>query len=126
MKQNSFSIKLFFVILLLSGLVIPANLVFAKASNHKQVTQDLITLLKDNPEIKTMLEASIAEAKKGNPDPKTNPVQNLADYYNYIDSAVELIPQNELECSNSIGLSLMGKLFCLIRFFHAPDVQRTT
>jgi len=97
MKRNGYRTRLFFVVLLLIGLLIPANLVFAKATNHKQVTQDLINLVEGNPKIKTMLEASIAEAKKDNPDPKTNPVQNLSDYYNYIDSASELIPQNVLE-----------------------------
>ncbi|MBL6935408.1 MAG: phosphatidylserine decarboxylase [Alphaproteobacteria bacterium] len=44
-----------------------------------------------------MLEASIAEAKKLNPDPKTNPAQSLSDYYDYIDEASELIPRGVLK-----------------------------
>lgn len=116
MKRNSFCIKLFLVILLLSGLVIPANLVFAKASHHKQITQDLITLLKENPKIKSMLEASIAEARKDNPDPKTNPVQNLDDYYNYIDSAVELIPQNVLNNPENLIREQILQSLCYFYF----------
>jgi len=97
MKRNVYRLKFILVLLLLTGLVISASCVFAKETSHKQITQDLIDLVKNNPEIKPMLEASIAEAKKHNPDPKTNPVQNLSDYYDYLDSASELIPQNVLE-----------------------------
>lgn len=53
--------------------------------------------MEKDPEIGNMLETSIAKAKKINPDPKTNPVQSLSEYYDYIDSASELIPQDVLE-----------------------------
>ena len=66
-------------------------------SNHKQITLDLISLLKKHPNVKAMLELSIAEAKKVNPDAKTNPVHDLDSYYSYIDSASELIPSEVLE-----------------------------
>ena len=66
-------------------------------NSHKPVTQKLITLLKKHQDVKAMLESSIAKAKKINPDPKTNPVQNLDDYYSYIDSASELIPSEVLD-----------------------------
>ena len=78
-------------------MVLPASAVFAEDDSHKPITRELINLVEKYPEIRNMLEASIAEAKKINPDPKTNPVQNLSDYYDYIDSASELIPQNVLE-----------------------------
>jgi hypothetical protein len=66
---------------ILSGCVAPEG--------HKPITQELINLVEENPEIESMLKASIAKAKKINPDPKTNPVQSLSDYYNYIDRASE-------------------------------------
>ncbi len=66
-------------------------------SHHKQITLDLISLLKKHPNVKAMLELSIAEAKKANPDAKTNPVQDLNGYYSYIDSASELIPSEVLD-----------------------------
>lgn len=65
-------------------------------SNHKQITKNLIALLEKHPNVKAMLESSIAKAKKVNPDLKTNPVQDLNGYYNYIDSASELIPSEVL------------------------------
>jgi len=125
-KRNGNRVRLFFVILLLTGLFIPAYPVFAKGTNHKQITQDLINLLKNNPEIRTMPEASIAEAKKINPDPKTNPVQNLSDYYDYIDSASELIPQNVLENPSNLIREQILQSICYFYFLidqPLPELQ---
>ncbi len=70
---------------------------FAMGENsHKAITQDLIKLIDERPEIGVMLEESIAKAKEINPDKQTNPVQNLSDYYDFIDSSSELIPQDVL------------------------------
>jgi phosphatidylserine decarboxylase precursor len=44
-----------------------------------------------------MLEASLAAAAKVNPDKKTNPAQTLPDYYDLLDRASGLMPQNILE-----------------------------
>lgn len=52
---------------------------------HKPITEELINLVEENPEIGSMLEASIAKAKEINPDPMTNPVQSLLEYYDFID-----------------------------------------
>ena len=80
-------------------------------SAHKPITNELIELLKNNPEIKTLLEASIIKAKEINPDPKSNPVQNLSDYYHYIDNAVDLIPMQILiKPSNLLREQIMQSL----------------
>jgi len=60
---------------------------------HKPITNKLISLLDDDPSLKAMLETSLRKAKKINPNLETNPAQNLEDYYDFIDEAVELIPQ---------------------------------
>ncbi|MBU1140295.1 MAG: phosphatidylserine decarboxylase, partial [Proteobacteria bacterium] len=87
MKKARYSIRFYFAILLVTGLLFFANSSFAQETQHKSITQDLIKLMQSHPEIGPMLEASIAEAKKNNHDPKTNPVQSLSQYYDYIDSA---------------------------------------
>ncbi len=66
-------------------------------NNHKPITQELIALIEKHPELKSMLETSITKAKEINPDPKTNPAQNLSEYYNYLDSTSELIPSEVLK-----------------------------
>lgn len=119
MKRNTYKVKMLFamlVILLLMGLLVSENLAFAKNNTHKQVTQSLIQLVENNPDIKRMLVTSIAEAKKVNPDPKTNPVQNLSDYYTYIDSAYELIPQNVLENPENLTRDQILQSICYFYF----------
>ncbi len=88
--------KLLFAIVILAGMILPASTVFSEDKNHKQITRELINLVGTNPEIRNMLEASIAEAIKINPNSKTNPVQSLSEYYDFIDRASELLPQEIL------------------------------
>ena len=47
-------------------------------------TKELISLLEENPELKSMLESSIEKAKTINPDRNTNPAQSLEEYYAFI------------------------------------------
>ncbi|VVB71956.1 Phosphatidylserine decarboxylase proenzyme [uncultured archaeon] len=84
--------------------------------NHKAITQDLIKLVETNPEIGKMLEKSIAEAKLNNSDPSTNPVQNLSQYYDYIDSASELIPQDVLENPTDLTRDQILQSICYFYF----------
>ncbi|MCF7970870.1 MAG: phosphatidylserine decarboxylase [Methylococcaceae bacterium] len=119
MKKNTTKVKILFsivFILLLLGLLVSENLAFSKEKAHKQVTQDLIDLVKNNPEIKQMLVASITKAKKVNPDLKTNPVQSLSDYYDYIDNAVELIPQNILKNPANLTRDQILQSICYFYF----------
>jgi len=97
MKTMSDRLKLVFALIILAGLILPACTVFSADNNHKQITRELIALVETNPEIRNMLQASIAEAKKINPDPKTNPVQSLSEYYDFINRASELLPQEILK-----------------------------
>ncbi len=71
---------------------------------HQPITLQLIALVDNNPEIGEMLEASIAKAKEVNPDTIMNPVQNLDDYYSYIDRVSRSLPQNMLECSTELSM----------------------
>ena len=97
MKTMSDRLKLVFALIILAGLILPASTVFSADNNHKQITRELIALVETNPEIRNMLQASIAKAKKINPDPKTNLVQSLSEYYDFIDRASELLPQEILK-----------------------------
>ncbi len=83
---------------------------------HKPITEELIALVEENPEIGSMLEASIAEAKETNPDPKTNPVQSLSEYYDFIDRASELIPQDVLENPSDITSDQILQSICYFYF----------
>lgn len=88
-----------FVLILSISLVFLAIAGCAENGNdqHQPVTQELIQLVESNSEIRSLLTTSIVEAKKVNPDPKTNPAQSLSGYYDFIDRASQLIPQDVLD-----------------------------
>lgn len=92
------------------------GVVLAEENNHKPITQELVNLIKNNPEIGSMLEKSIAEAKLTNPDLKTNPVQSLSDYYDFIDRASELLPQDVHE--NSASFTVRDQMLQGICYFY--------
>lgn len=66
----------------------------AAVSAHEPITDELIAILDENPEVKTMLEKSIDKAKEINPDTATNPAQTLEEYYDYVDWAAKAMPWN--------------------------------
>ena len=66
----------------------------AEAAAHEPITQELIDILDENPDVKDMLEESIDMAKEINPDKKTNPAQTLEEYYDYVDWAAKAMPWN--------------------------------
>ena len=59
---------------------------------YGEATKELITLLDNDPELKAMLETSIAKAKAINPDRNTNPAQTLEEYYEFITWAETTMP----------------------------------
>jgi phosphatidylserine decarboxylase len=83
------------VLIILAGIILVASPACRKAEEHQPITIRLINLSQEKPEIRQMLEKSIAGAKKVNPDRETNPVQSLSDYYNFIDRISRSLP-NEL------------------------------
>lgn len=63
---------------------------------HAPDTEELITIVEHNADIKGMLIQSIEQAKQINPDRATNPAQSLEEYYDYIDWATIAMPFNIL------------------------------
>lgn len=97
MTQHILGRKFVFSVALLLGLAFTASTALSAEIHHKPVTKELIKLIQEQPEIGTMLEASIAKAKAINSDPQTNPAQSLDKYYDYIDRASEVLPQQVLK-----------------------------
>lgn len=61
-------------------------------TTHEPITQQLITMVEHNSELKTMLIHSIESAKKINSDKVTNPAQTLDEYYTFVDWAAKAMP----------------------------------
>lgn len=100
-KKGRILLPLFFVLLL--SLCACGNTDGAKeesantqeeATAHEPITQELIDILEEDPEVKGLLEKSIELAKEVNPDKKTNPAQSLEEYYEYVDWAAKAMPWN--------------------------------
>ena len=55
--------------------------------SYHPATQRLVQMLEKDTQLKALLEKSIAQAAKINPDPQTNPAQNLKAYIEYVNWA---------------------------------------
>ncbi|MCG6940448.1 MAG: phosphatidylserine decarboxylase [Thiohalocapsa sp.] len=80
------------VILLLAVAALPVS-AREQAPARATITQQLQALIEAHPEVGDLLTQSIAAAAKANPDPETNPVQTLPEYYAFIDESSKLIPR---------------------------------
>jgi len=116
MKRIISQTILYLAIIVLAASILTISTVAMGEDSHKAITQDLINLVEKNPEIGTMLVESIAKAKKINPDPQTNPVQNLSDYYDFIDRASELIPQDVLDDPANLTRDQILQSICYFYF----------
>ncbi len=116
MKNKCKKLSFLLVLLLLAGSLLP----FAAAgkstyvyppvtgltsddtlgNEHAPITQDLISMVNHNAQLKALLTESIARAAQINPDRKTNPAQTLAEYYDFIDWASKAMPWNILDLSD--------------------------
>ena len=63
-----------------------------KGTEYGKATKELIALLDNDPELKSMLVSSIEKAKEINPDRNTNPAQNLEEYYEFVTWAETAMP----------------------------------
>ena len=64
---------------------------------RQQITMDFISLLDEDPELEALLEKSIRQAAVINPDSKTNPVQSVDDYFDFLDWSATCMPWNILD-----------------------------
>jgi phosphatidylserine decarboxylase len=116
MEKMIHRMRLYGALFVVAVMVLPAGETLAGGDTHREITLKLMALVEQRPEIGEMLAASIAEAKKINPDPKTNPVQSLPQYYDFIDMASELIPRQVLENPSSLTRDQILQSLCYFYF----------
>ena len=63
---------------------------------RSEATLAMMGYLEADPELKALMEKSIARAAEVNPDPETNPVRSLDDLYDFLDWATLCMPWNVL------------------------------
>ncbi|MHA7773715.1 phosphatidylserine decarboxylase [Roseibium sp. M-1] len=81
---------------------------------RQPATKALIALVEGDPSVQEQLTRSIALGQAINSDPKTNPVANLDDYYDFVDALVTYPPQNinTGTFDGAIRVSMDGKNYC--------------
>ena len=70
---------------------------------RKEITRQFVKLMED-PETKFLMEKALAQAAKENPDRRTNPAQNLEEFYDFIDWACVCMPWNVIEENKDLDL----------------------
>lgn len=75
---------------------------FSAFASRLPITNELIQIMDHDESLKSLLIESIEKAKKINPDPKTNPVQTLEEYYDFLDFAATALPWLVLKQSPSL------------------------
>lgn len=94
-KLNLYVFSLFF--LLLFSCTDQSRQNESSKSDYGPKTRELINLVDANPEIKSLLLASIEQARKINPDKQTNPAQTLEEYYEFVAWTENAMPWQFLE-----------------------------
>jgi len=87
-------------------------------------TLELISIVENNPDIKSMLIKSIAQAKVVNPDKNTNPAQTLDEYYEFVTWAETCMPWSILP--NTPYTSLYDKIDQSLDYFYFINDQPLT
>ena len=84
--------------LMLSGcnVNVTLNTNSAKETAHSDAALSLKSALEGDPKLMALMEKSIAKAHEINPDPDTNPVDNVEELYDFIDWNVKGLPWNLL------------------------------
>ncbi|WP_373399525.1 hypothetical protein V8V91_07420 [Algoriphagus halophilus] len=74
----------------------------ANQVDYHPMTVELISLMKTEPGVQKLLEQSIERAKIANPDPKTNPIQSLEQYLEFVSNTEKGMPWSLYEQKDSI------------------------
>lgn len=92
-----------------------------KTPNYGDKTKELINIVENNPNIKSLLIKSIEQAKTVNPDKNTNPAQTLDEYYQFVTWAETCMPWSILPTTPYT--SLYDKIDQSLNYFYFINDQ---
>jgi len=102
---------------------------------RQDATKKLMKMVEEDPELRRDLKESIALGQQINDDPQTNPVDDLAAYYDFVDALITYNPRNIQtgHMSDGMSVSMDGDNYCnwnildLLAYSHfLVDRQLTT
>jgi len=118
------------ILIALCFLVLTSILISCKQDNSDNTpvygpkTLELISIVENNPNIKSLLVKSIAQAKVVNPDKNTNPAQTLDEYYQFVTWAETCMPWTILP--KTPYSSLYDKIDQSLNYFYFINDQPLT
>jgi len=123
MKKRNFLFRLLTVAALCSSLHFSAlaEEINTGPAKHEPITEQLISMVEHNAELRSMLVESIEKTTKINPDRVTNPVRTLDEYYNFIDWAAKAMPWSILP--NAPYASLYDQIDQSLDYFYFVNDQ---
>ena len=92
----------FYLLLLLMIIIMTVSCTTVKAEKERaDITKDFIAIMDSDPELKALMEKSIEKGVAVNPDRKTNPVQSLDEFYDYLDWCAVCMPWEMIDVSET-------------------------
>ena len=91
-----------YLLLLLMIIIMTVSCTTVKAEKERaDITKDFIAIMDSDPELKALMEKSIEKGVAVNPDRKTNPVQSLDEFYDYLDWCAVCMPWEMIDVSET-------------------------
>ncbi|MSU06305.1 phosphatidylserine decarboxylase [Spirochaetales bacterium NM-380-WT-3C1] len=91
-----------YLLLILMIIIMTVSCTTVKAEKERaDITKDFIAIMDSDPELKALMEKSIEKGVAVNPDRKTNPVQSLDEFYDYLDWCAVCMPWEMIDVSET-------------------------
>lgn len=91
-----------YLLLALMLIIMTVSCTTVKAEQERaDITKDFIAIMDSDPELKALMEKSIEKGVAVNPDRKTNPVQSLDEFYDYLDWCAVCMPWEMIDVSET-------------------------
>ena len=91
-----------YLLLALILIIMTVSCTTVKAEQERaDITKDFIAIMDSDPELKALMEKSIEKGVAVNPDRKTNPVQSLDEFYDYLDWCAVCMPWEMIDVSET-------------------------
>ena len=91
---------------------------------YSETTMQLIQMVEENSELKSLLTEAIEKGKGINPDKKTNPVQSLDEYYDFVDYSQKVMPWDVILCPGQP--TIFGRMYqalCYCYFINCMPLE---
>ena len=91
---------------------------------YNETTKELINMVNANPELGKLLTKAIEKGKAINPDKKTNPVQSLEEYYDFVDYSQKVMPWDVIFCPGQP--TIFGRMYqalCYCYFINCMPLE---